>query len=169
MRQRLLLLLLFGCSTVFAQNNNIKAVDGICVFTTLSPALFKFVKTNEWEVSANQFIDILDYKVGSYLAVPYRGFINNELFVDGYLDTLSYGYNRKDDKRTTKIYYCNCKLLFSDSTYNEKELDIDLRYDKKRYQNKEYNYLYKGRPVRFTTRSLLSPSVDSIILFPKLD
>lgn len=156
MKKLLFLWFMLGFSQlVLSQKKNItKSADGICIFQRTSPKMFKFVKTTEWKVTGDQLIDILSYQV-SYYIIPYRGFINNKLFVDNYLDTLAYGYNSKGDNRTTKIYYCNCKLLFTDSAYNDKEKLLDERYDKNRHFNKEYNYLYKGNPIRFLNRGLL--------------
>lgn len=167
MKKLLFLGSLLGFSQLaLSQKNITKSVDGICIFYKFSPKMFEFVKTNEWKVNSDQLIDILSYQVSYYVMQPYRGFITNKLFVENYLDTLSYGYNSKNDNRTTTVYYCNCKLLFTDTIYNTKEKLLDERYDKNRHLNKNYNYLYKGKPVRFHTRGLLGAPVDSVMLFP---
>jgi len=165
MKGRCILILFMLCNTIgFSQSKRLRSADGICIFNKGSADLFKFVSTNEWKVTPDQLIEILSYRVAYHFTAPYRGFINTKLFTDNYLDTLNYGYNGANDKRITTVYYCNCKLLFSDPSYNEK--DLNLRYDKNKFHNKNYEYLYKGKPVRFYTKTIFDPPVDSVILFP---
>jgi hypothetical protein len=119
----LFLVTLCGCSLLKTKPTSNKIslhqVKGICSFGKVNTEFISFVKTDSMNIAPDNFNILVENSINYYFPAPNKGFINNNLFDYGLLDSMKIQSNELKDSANGFIYYCNCTLFISDSNcYN---------------------------------------------------
>ncbi len=163
-------------TSVLSQTAKPHSFYGICIFNDYPGCFvhggrakdFQFLKTEQKNISAGALVKLLNSNVTYDLRTWADSIINYSLFLRRQTDSFSYGYTDKDDHRINTLYYCNCKLVFSDTTV--KKNDLHLKYTSRQlrqaHKERDYLYTYKGEFTHFFSM-YYQPQPDSVILFGK--